>query len=162
MPHPLTIRTHRPSARLIQIVVRPTSCTAVEAHVLVRWGVRPCHLRRLLCAVLILHLPQLMRGSRATCHRACMLLSWSRTRIFCRDLQSIQTRRVYRWSPRRCECRPARANGGSRLTPFPLQALTPLHRGREPRTLRAGRPPSIYGGAVAPPSESSPVEFTNR
>ena len=31
--HPLPTFTHHPSARLVRVVVRPTSCTAVKAHV---------------------------------------------------------------------------------------------------------------------------------
>ena len=38
VPHLLPIFTHCPSARLVRVVVRPTSCTAVKAHVLAWWG----------------------------------------------------------------------------------------------------------------------------
>ena len=94
VPHPLTVFTHRPPVRLVRVVVRPTCYTAINAHVPVRWGVGSRRLCCFLCAVLILSLPQLVRGSRATCRRACMLLSWARTRIYCRGLQNVRTWRV--------------------------------------------------------------------
>ena len=42
--HPLPKFTHRPSTRLVRLVVRPTSCTAVRAHVPTRWSVGSRHL----------------------------------------------------------------------------------------------------------------------
>ena len=43
VPHPLTNFIHRPSARLVWVLMRPTSFTAVKAHVPARWGVRSRH-----------------------------------------------------------------------------------------------------------------------
>ena len=43
VPHPLPIFIPRTSARLVRVVVRPNSCTAVKAHVLARWSVGSRH-----------------------------------------------------------------------------------------------------------------------
>ena len=141
--HPLAITTHRPYARLVRVVVRSTGCTAVKTHLPARWGVGSRHLCRLICAVLILPLPRLLRGSLTTCCRACLLLLWARMRISRYGLQNVRNRRVCSWSPHRCECRPARAKGESRLTRFPLRVLTPLNRRRATRSSTGGAPP-IY------------------
>ena len=92
MPHPLTISAHCSSARLTRVVVRPTGCTVNKAHVTPMWSVRPRHLRRLLCAVVVMPLPQLKRRRRTTGRIAYLLLSRARTRIYCRDLRNVTGR----------------------------------------------------------------------
>ena len=96
VPHPLAAGTHRPRTRLVQMVVGPTRCAAVKAYVPARWGVGSRRLRRLFCEVLFLPLPQLVRGRRATCRSACMLLSRARTRVSRPGLMQVRPRWVYR------------------------------------------------------------------
>ena len=73
VPHPLTVHAHRPRARLVRVVAQPTRRTAAKTYVPTRWGIGSRHLRRLLYAVLILSIPQLVRGSRTPCHSAKLL-----------------------------------------------------------------------------------------
>ena len=53
VPHSLTVHVHRPRARLVRVVARPTRRTTVKTYVPSRWGVGSRHLRPLLFAVLI-------------------------------------------------------------------------------------------------------------
>ena len=75
VPHPLQIRAHRTRACLVRVMARPTRRTAAKLYLPVRWGVGSCHLPRLLCAVLIYSLPQLVRYSRTLCRSTKFLLS---------------------------------------------------------------------------------------
>ena len=131
VPHPLAVDTHRPRTRLVRMVVGPTRCAAVKAYVPARWGVGS---RRLFCEVLLLPLPQLVRGRCATCRSACMLLSRARTRVSRPGLLHVRPRWVCKLSPRRCRCLPARAEGGGRLPRSPLRILPSLPRGSKARS----------------------------
>ena len=94
MTDPLAISAHLPSARLVRVVARPTGCTAVIKHLTLRWAVGPCHRYCLLCAVLILALPQLPWGSQATGYSASRLLSRARMRTSRRGLRNVGSRRI--------------------------------------------------------------------
>ena len=113
VPHPFTVCADRPRARLVRVVTRPTRRTEVKTYVPTRWGVGSRHLCCLLCAVLILPLPHLVRCSRTPCRRAKLLLSRSQPRISNRGLRNVSTRRGYRWTPRRCAGWPAWVQSGS-------------------------------------------------
>ena len=134
MPHPLAVGTHRPRTRLVRMVVGPTRCAEVKAYVPARWGVGSHRLRHLFCEVMLLPLPQLVRGCRATCRSACMLLSRARTRVSRAGLLHVRPRWVCKLPPRRCRYLPARAEGGGRLPRSPLRVFPSLPRGSEARS----------------------------
>ena len=94
VPHPLEVGTHRPCTRPVRMVVGPTRCATVKAYVPARWGVGSRRLRRLFCEVLLLSLQQLVRGRRATCRSACMLLSRARTRVSRPGLRHVRPRGI--------------------------------------------------------------------
>ena len=102
MPHQVTTKDHCPSTRLVLEVVRSTGCKATKAHVTPMWSARPHHLRRLLCSEVVITLPQLRRGSRATGRIACLLLSRVRMCTSHRGLRNIDNQPLYCWSPQRC------------------------------------------------------------
>ena len=102
MPHQVTTKAHCPSTRLVREVVRSTGCKAIKAHVTPMWSARPHHLRRLLCSEVVITLPQLRKGSRATGRIACLLLSRVRMCTSHRGLRNIDNQPLYCWSPQRC------------------------------------------------------------
>ena len=110
--------------------------------------------------MLILPLPQLMRCSRATCRRACMLLSWAWTRISCSNLRDVRTVGYTVGFHGFVNAGPRGPRVGEYLRAPPYEYLTPLHRRREPRGSTSGTSPPIDGDDVAPPSEPGPVGFT--
>ena len=86
VPHPFTVCAYGPHTRLVRVVARPPHRAAVKTYVPTLRCVRSRHLCCLLCVMLILPLPQLVRCSRTPCRRAKVLLTRPRPHIPTRGL----------------------------------------------------------------------------